>query len=42
VEGQGAMSEEALGATGSDEEIDLPAFLMADLPMESTAMMAAE
>lgn len=41
-EGQGALSEEVLGAAGSDEEIDLPAFLTADLPVESTAMMAAE
>lgn len=42
AEGQGALSEEVLGAAGSDEEIDLPAFLTADLPVESTAMMAAE
>jgi ParB family chromosome partitioning protein len=42
AEGQGAMSEEALGAADIDAEIDLPAFLMADLPVESTAMMAAE
>ena len=31
-----------LGAADIDAEIDLPAFLMADLPVESTAMMAAE
>ena len=42
AEGQGVLRDEALGAAGSDEEIDLPAFLMADLPVESTAMMAAE
>ncbi len=42
LEGQGALTEEVLGAAGSDEEIDLPAFLMADLPMEGTTMMAAE
>ena len=42
AEGQGALSEEVLGAAVSDEEIDLPAFLTADLPVESTAMMAAE
>ena len=30
------------GAAGIVEETDLPAFLMADLPVESTAMMAAE
>jgi ParB family chromosome partitioning protein len=36
------LSEEVLGAAVSDEEIDLPAFLTADLPVESTAMMAAE
>ena len=41
-EGQGALSEEALGAADTVEEINLPAFLMADLPVESTAMMAAE
>jgi ParB family chromosome partitioning protein len=40
--GQGALSEEALGAAGIVEETDLPAFLMADLPVESAAMMAAE
>ena len=37
AEGQGVLSEHDLGA-----EIDLPAFLMADLPVESTALMAAE
>jgi len=42
AEGQGAMSEEPLGAVDIGAEIDLPAFLMADLPVESTAMMAAE
>ena len=42
AEAQGALSEEVLGAAGSDEEIDLPAFLTADLPVASTAMMAAE
>jgi ParB family chromosome partitioning protein len=41
AEGQGALSEEALGAA-DNVEIDLPAFLMADLPLESTSMMAAE
>ena len=40
--GQGALNEEPLGAAGIDAEINLPAFLMADLPVESTAMMAAE
>jgi ParB family chromosome partitioning protein len=40
--GQGALSEEVLGDQDNVEEIDLPAFLMADLPVESTAMMAAE
>ena len=42
AEGQGALSEEVLGEQDSVEEIDLPAFLMTDLPVESTAMMAAE
>ncbi|MDO8984381.1 ParB/RepB/Spo0J family partition protein [Cypionkella sp.] len=42
VEGQGALSEEPVSAADIDAEIDLPAFLMADLPVESTAMMAAE
>lgn len=42
AEGQGAFSEEPLGAADIVEEIDLPAFLTADLPVESTAMMAAE
>ncbi|RUS63620.1 DNA-binding protein [Pseudorhodobacter sp. E13] len=42
AEGQGALSEEALGAADIDVEIDLPAFLTADLPVASTAMMAAE
>src|SRR5690606_21410043 len=42
AEGQGALNEEPLGAAEIDAEIDLPAFLMADLPVESTAMMAAE
>jgi ParB family transcriptional regulator, chromosome partitioning protein len=42
AEGQGALSEEPLGDHGSVEEIDLPAFLMADLPVESTPLMAAE
>jgi ParB family transcriptional regulator, chromosome partitioning protein len=42
AEGQGALSEEPLGAADIDAEIDLPAFLMADLPVEGTAMMAAE
>jgi ParB family chromosome partitioning protein len=36
------LSEEVLGDQDNVEEIDLPAFLMADLPVESTAMMAAE
>ena len=34
--------EIAKRAKDNVEEIDLPAFLMADLPVESTAMMAAE
>jgi ParB family transcriptional regulator, chromosome partitioning protein len=42
VEGQGALSEEPLGDQDSVEEIDLPAFLVADLSVESAAMMAAE
>ena len=42
AEGQGALSEEAMGAADIVEDVDLPAFLMADLPVESTAMMAAE
>ena len=42
AEGQGSLSEKALGAADIAEEIDLPAFLMADLPVESTTMMAAE
>ncbi len=42
AEGQGALSEEALDAADTVEEVDLPAFLIADLPVESTAMMAAE
>ena len=42
AEGQGALSEERLGAADIDAEIDLSAFLTADLPEESTAMMAAE
>jgi ParB family transcriptional regulator, chromosome partitioning protein len=42
AEGQGASSEEALGAADIDVEIDLPAFLVADLPVESPALMAAE
>jgi ParB family chromosome partitioning protein len=42
AEGQGASSEESLGGSDTIEEVDLPAFLMADLPLESTAMMAAE
>jgi ParB family chromosome partitioning protein len=42
AEGQGALSKEALGGSDTIEEIELPAFLMADLPVESTAMMAAE
>ncbi len=42
AEGQGASCEEALGAADFDQEIDLPAFLTADLHLESTAMMAAE
>ena len=41
AEGQGALSEEVLGDQDNVEEIDLPAFLTADLPVESTAMMAA-
>jgi ParB family chromosome partitioning protein len=36
------LSEEAFGSADTVEEIDLPAFLMADLPVESTALMAAE
>jgi len=40
--GQGTLSEEVLGDYDTVEEIDLPAFLMVDLPVESTAMMAAE
>jgi hypothetical protein len=31
-----------LGGSDTVEEIDLPAFLMADLPVESAAMIAAE
>ena len=31
-----------MGAAGIDVEIDLPAFLMADLPVESPPLMAAE
>jgi ParB family chromosome partitioning protein len=42
AEGQGALSEELLGGSDTVEEIDLPAFLMADLPVESAAMIAAE
>ena len=42
AEGHGALSEEFLGDSDTVEEIDLPSFLMADLPVESTAMMAAE
>ncbi|MGB3280857.1 MAG: DNA-binding protein, partial [Pseudorhodobacter sp.] len=42
AEGQGALSEEPLGAADIDLDLDLPAFLMADLPVESTALMAAE
>ena len=42
AEGQGALNEEVLADQDNVEEIDLPAFLMADLPVESTAMMAAE
>ena len=42
AEAQGALSEDPLGAADIDAEIDLPAFLMADRPVESTAMMAAE
>ena len=42
AEGQGVLCEEALGTADIDAEIDLPAFLMADLPVESTAIMAAE
>jgi ParB family transcriptional regulator, chromosome partitioning protein len=42
AEEQGALREEALGAAHIDVEIDLPAFLTTDLPVESTAMMAAE
>ncbi len=42
AEGQGALSEDPVSAADIDAEIDLPAFLMADLPVESTAMMAAE
>ena len=41
-EGEGALSEEALATADTVAEIDLPAFLMADLPVESTALMAAE
>ena len=42
AEGQGALSEEVMGVADTVEEIDLSAFLIADLPAESTAMMAAE
>ena len=42
AEGQGALSEVAFDAVENVEEVDLPAFLMADLPADSTAMMAAE
>jgi ParB family chromosome partitioning protein len=42
AEGQGALSDEVLCDQTNVEEIDLPAFLMADLPVESTALMAAE
>ena len=42
AEGQGALNEEPLDAADIDADLDLPAFLMADLPVESTAMMAAE
>ena len=42
AEGRGALSEEVLSDLDIVEEIDLPAFLMADLPVESIAMMAAE
>ena len=42
AEGQGALSEEVLGDQDNVAEIDLPAFLMADLPLEGTAMLAAE
>jgi ParB family chromosome partitioning protein len=42
AEGQGALSEEASDSADIGVEIYLPAFLMADLPVESTAMMAAE
>jgi ParB family transcriptional regulator, chromosome partitioning protein len=42
AEGQGALNEVALGDADNVEEIDLPAFLVADLHVESTAMMAAE
>ena len=42
AEGQGALNEEVLADHDNVEEIDVPAFLMADLPVESTAMMAAE
>jgi ParB family transcriptional regulator, chromosome partitioning protein len=42
AEGKGALCDKAFGAADADENSDLPAFLTADLPMESTAMMAAE
>ena len=42
AEGQGALSEEVIGDQDNIEEIDLPAFLMTDLPLEGTAMLAAE
>lgn len=42
AEGQGALSEKALDAVDTVEDIDVPAFLMADLPVESTEMVAAE
>jgi ParB family chromosome partitioning protein len=42
AEGQGALSEEVLGTADVACEFDLPAFLMADLPVQNTAMMAAE
>ena len=40
--GRGALSEKALDAVDTVEDIDLRAFLMADLPVEITAMVAAE
>jgi ParB family chromosome partitioning protein len=42
AEGQGALSVEVMGTADVACEFDLPAFLMVDLPVQNTAMMAAE